>query len=154
MLVNDLMHRGAINIDANDSLSEAINLVNNLNIDRLMVMRKGKLVGIVSDRDLRRAAPSNATVLEIHEMRYLIDKIKIKEIMTPNPVTVRQQDTVAHAAKVMYEKKISGLPVVDHANRAIGVLSRSDILRSVSRPEVNRRGESRRPVNVLRYAKP
>ena len=152
MLVNELMNRGAVNIDANDSLTEAINLVNRLNIGRLMVMQKGKLVGIVSDRDLRRAAPSSATDLEIHEMRYLLDKVKIKEIMTPNPVTVRQHDTVAHAAKIMNEKKISGLPVVDQANRVIGVLSRSDILRSVYHPE-DQREQSCHPIGV-RYAKP
>ena len=151
MLVNELMNRGAVNIDANDSLTEAINMVNRLNIGRLMVMQKGKLVGIVSDRDLRRAAPSNATDLEIHEMRYLLDKVKIKEIMTPNPVTVRQHDTVAHAAKIMNEKKISGLPVVDQANRVIGVLSRSDILRSVYHPE-DQREQSCHPIGV-RYAK-
>ena len=152
MLVNELMNRGAVNIDANDSLTEAINLVNSLNIGRLMVMQKGKLVGIVSDRDLRRAAPSNATDLENHEMRYLLDKVKIKEIMTPNPVTVRQHDTVAHAAKIMNEKKISGLPVVDQANRVIGVLSRSDILRSVYHPE-DQREQSCHPIDVG-YAKP
>ena len=152
MLVNELMNRGAVNIDANDSLTEAINMVNRLNIGRLMVMQKGKLVGIVTDRDLRRAAPSNATDLEIHEMRYLLDKVKIKEIMTPNPVTVGQHDAVAHAAKIMNEKKISGLPVVDQANRVIGVLSRSDILRSVYHPE-DQREQSCHPIGV-RYAKP
>jgi len=152
MLVNELMNKGAVNIDANDSLTEAINLVNRLNIGRLMVMQKGKLVGIVSDRDLRRAAPSNATDLEIHEMKYLLDKVKIKEIMTPNPITVRQHDTVAHAAKIMNEKKISGLPVVDQTSRVIGVLSRSDILRSVYYPE-DQREQSCHPID-LRYANP
>ena len=117
MLVNDLMNRGVVVIDANDSLSNAISMVNKLNIGRLMVMQKGKLVGIVSDRDLRRATPSNATALEKHEIMYLIDKVKIKDIMTPNPVTIRQNDTVAHAAKIMYEQKISGVPVVDQANK-------------------------------------
>ncbi len=152
MLVNELMNRGAVNIDANDSLTEAINLVNKLNIGRLMVMKRDKLVGIVTDRDLRRAAPSNATDLEIHEMRYLLDKVKIKEIMTPNPITVRQHDTVTHAAKIMNEKKISGLPVVDQANRVIGVLSRSDILKSVYHPE-DQREQSCHPIDVG-YAKP
>ena len=100
-------------IDSNDSLLNAISIVNELNIGRLLVMKKGKLVGIVSDRDLRRAAPSNATALEKHEIMYLIDKVEIKDIMTPNPVTVRQNDTVANVAKIMYENKISGVPVVD-----------------------------------------
>jgi len=152
MLVNDLMNRGVVVIDANDSLSNAISMVNKLNIGRLMVMQKGKLVGIVSDRDLRRAAPSNATALEIHEMKYLLDKIKIKEVMTPNLVTVSQDDTVAHAAEIMYDQKISGVPVVDQANRPIGVLSRSDILRLVSHP-VERQDQSCHPISVLRYAK-
>ncbi len=152
MLVNDLMNSEVIIIDSNDSLLNAISMVNELNIGRLLVMKKGKLVGIVSDRDLRRAAPSNATTLEIHEMKYLLGKVKIKEIMTPNPITVRQNDTVAHVAKIMYENKISGVPVVDQANRPIGVLSRSDILRSVAHL-VGRQEQSFYPISVLRYAK-
>jgi acetoin utilization protein AcuB len=153
MLVKNLMNLGAVNIDVNDTLFEAINKMNELNIGRLMVMQKCKLVGIVSDRDLRRAAPSNATALEIHEMKYLLTKVKIKEIMTPNPIAVKQYDTVAHAAKIMYENKISGLPVVDHTNRVIGVLSRSDILRSIFHPE-DQQELSCHPISVLRYAKP
>jgi acetoin utilization protein AcuB len=152
MLVKDLMNSEVIIIDSNDSLLNAISMVNELNIGRLLVMKKGKLVGIVSDRDLRRAAPSNATTLEIHEMKYLLGKVKIKKIMTPNPVTVRQNDTVAHVAKIMYELKISGVPVVDQANRPIGVLSRSDILRSVAHL-VGRQEQSCYPISVLRYAK-
>ena len=152
MLVNELMNRGAVSIDVKDSMTEAINMVNRLNIGRLMVMQKGKLIGIITDRDLRRAAPSNATALEIHEMRHLLEKVKIKEIMTPNPVTVRQNDTVAHAAMIMNEKKISGLPVVDQANRVIGVISRSDILKSVYHPE-DQLEPSCHPISV-RYAKP
>lgn len=113
MLVKDLMNSEVIIIDSNDSLLNAISMVNELNIGRLLVMKKGKLVGIVSDRDLRRAAPSNATALGKHEIMYLIDKVEIKDIMTPNPVTVRQNDTVANVAKIMYENKISGVPVVD-----------------------------------------
>ena len=108
-------------------------------------------MGIVSDRDLRRATPSNATDLDKHEIMYLIGKVKIKDIMTPNPVTIRQNDTVAHAAKIMYKQKISGVPVVDQANRIIGVLSRSDILRSVSH-SVERQEQSCHPISVLRYA--
>jgi len=100
MLVKDLMNSEVIIIDSNDSLLNAISMVNELNIGRLLVMKKGKLVGIVSDRDLRRAAPSNATTLEIHEMKYLLGKVKIKEIMTPNLVSVRKDDTVAHVAKI------------------------------------------------------
>lgn len=152
MLVSELMNRGAVSIDANDSLLNAIDLVNKLNIGRLMVMQKGKLVGIVSDRDLRRATPSNATDLDKHEIMYLIDKVKIKDIMTPNPVTIRQNDTVEHAAKIMYEHKISGVPVVDQSKRSIGVLSRSDILRSVSHP-VELQEQSCHPISVLRYEK-
>jgi len=72
--------------------------------------------------------------------------------MTPNPVTIRQNDTVAHAAKIMYEQKISDVPVVDQSKRVIGVLSRSDILRSVSLP-IERQEQSCHPISVLRYAK-
>ena len=154
MLIKDIMNLGAVTIAANDTLYEAIDMVNKLNIGRLLVMNKGKLVGIVTDRDLRRAAPSNATTLEIHEMRPLLRKVKISDIMTPNPVCVKQSEALADGAKIMYEKKISGLPVVDHNNRVVGVLTNNDILRSLFDSKDRKREQASRPIRVLSYAKP
>jgi len=154
MLVKDIMNYGAVTIAPNDTLYDAIDLVNEMNIGRLLVMKKGKLVGIVTNRDLRRAAPSNATTLEIHEMRPLLRKVKVSDIMTPKPVCVKQLETLSEAAKIMYEKRISGLPVIDQANRLVGVLSNSDILRSMIDSKNQRREQFNRPIRVSSYAKP
>ena len=82
MLVKNWMSKPAITIDIDAFMNDAIKLLKNHNIKMLPVMEKGRLVGIVTDRDLKRASASDATTLEIHELLYLISKIKIKEIMT------------------------------------------------------------------------
>ncbi len=95
----------------------------------LPVMEKGKLVGIVTDRDLKRASASDATSLEIHELLYLISKIKIKEIMTENPITVPQDFTVDETAEILLKHNISGVPVVDQYRDVVGTITQNDIFR-------------------------
>ena len=95
----------------------------------LPVMKNSKLVGIVTDRDLKRASPSDANTLEVHELLFLISKIKVKEIMTENPVTLPFDFTVEEAAEVLLEKKISGAPVVDGKGKVIGAITKGDLFR-------------------------
>ena len=92
-------------------------------------MKKGKLVGIVTDRDLKRASASDATTLEIHELLYLLSKIRVEEIMTINPITVPADFTIEEAAEVLLKNKISGLAVVDSAGELVGVITQTDIFR-------------------------
>jgi acetoin utilization protein AcuB len=87
-------------------------------------------VGIVSDRDLKEASPSKATTLDVHELYYLLAELQVKDIMTRDPVTVSPEDTVEHAAQVMLENTISGLPVVDEAGKVVGILTQSDVFRA------------------------
>ncbi len=107
----------------------AITLKEN-NIRTLPVVdKKGKLVGIVTDRDLRDAAPSKATSLNMYELNYLISKIKMKDIMSKNLVVVHPEETVEFAAILMLENKISALPVVNKRNALIGIITQTDIFR-------------------------
>jgi len=129
MLVKNWMSKPAITLDANGSMHDAIKLLKHYNIRMLPVMEKSKLVGIVTDRDLKRASASDATSLEIHELLYLISKIKIKEIMTKNPITVPEDYTVEETAEVLLKHKISGVPVVDQFGAVIGVITQNDIFR-------------------------
>jgi acetoin utilization protein AcuB len=92
-------------------------------------MKEDDLVGIISDRDLKKASPSDASTLDIHEMLYLVSKIKVKEIMNPEPFTVSPDFTVEEAAEILLEKKISSLPVIDERRRLVGIITRSDIFR-------------------------
>jgi len=141
MLVNRWMSKQIITIDANDSMSDAMDLLKEHNIKMLSVMEKGKLVGIVTDRDLKRASPSDATTLEIHELLYLISKIKIKDIMTKNPITVPLNYTIEETAEILLKHKISGVPVIDHHGDIVGIITQNDIFRTIiSLTGVERKG--------------
>ena len=129
MLVKNWMSKPAITIDADASMHDAIKLLKDHNIKMLPVMAKGNLVGIVTDRDIKRASASDATSLEIHELLYLISKIKIREIMTKNPITVPQDYTVEETAEILLKHKISGVPVVDQFSDVIGTITQNDIFR-------------------------
>ncbi len=131
MLVKNWMSKPAVTIDVNESMNDAIKLLKKHNIKMLPVMEKGKLVGIISDRDIKRASASDATSLEIHELLYLISKIKIKEIMTQNPVTVPPDHTIEETAEVLLRHNISGVPVVDQYGTVVGVVTQNDIFKTI-----------------------
>jgi acetoin utilization protein AcuB len=141
MLVKHWMSKQVITIDANDSINNAIYLLKKHNIMMLPVMEQGKLVGIVTDRDLKSASASEATSLEIHELLYLISKIKIKEIMTKNPITVPLDYTIEETAEILLKHKISGVPVIDHFGDIVGTITQNDIFRTIiSLTGVERKG--------------
>ncbi len=141
MLVKHWMNKQVITIDANDSMHDAIHLLKKHDINMLPVMEKGKLVGIVTDRDLKRASASDATTLEIHELVYLLSKIKVKEIMTKDPITVPEDYTIEEAAEILLKHKISGVPVVDHYGDIVGIITQNDVFRIIiSLTGVERKG--------------
>ena len=125
------MNQNVVTVDANDSVVEATKKLKENGIRMLPVTRKGKLVGIVTDRDLKRASASDATTLEVHELLYLISKIKVKEIMTKNPITVPFDFTVEEAAEVLMKNKISGVPVLNGRNQISGIMTQDDLFRAM-----------------------
>jgi len=143
MLVKDWMNKDVITIEEKDSMQDAIKLLKEHDIRMLPVTRKGKLVGIVTDRDLKRASASDATLLEIHELIYVLSRIKVKEIMTKNPITVPFDYTVEETAEILLTHKISGAPVVDHDGKLVGTITQSDIFKVlVSLTGLSKRGIS------------
>jgi len=98
-------------------------------IRMLPVTKKGKLVGIVTDRDLKRASASDATTLEIHELLYLLTRIKVKNLMTKEVITVPPDFTVEETALVLQKNKISGVPVVDSKGELVGTITQTDLFR-------------------------
>jgi CBS domain-containing protein len=131
-LVKNWMTREVITITPETALPEAHRLMTAKKIRRLPVMDMGRLVGIITLGDVREAEPSGATSLSIWELHYLLSKLEIKEIMTPNPVTVTPDTTISQAAKLMLDRKISGLPVVDPQGELVGIITESDIFRMVT----------------------
>ena len=141
MLVRNWMSKTVITIDVKDSMQDAINSLKEYDIPMLPVMKKGKLVGIVTDRDLKRASPSDTTTLEVHELLFLISKIKVRNVMTKDPITVPPDFTVEEAAELFLRKGISGSPVVDQGGQIVGTITKNDLFRVlISLTGVGRRG--------------
>ncbi|MEW6348676.1 MAG: CBS and ACT domain-containing protein [Thermodesulfobacteriota bacterium] len=131
MLVKYWMKKAVVTLDVSDSMRDAISLMKEYQAPLLPVLKKGKLVGVVTDRDLKRASASDATTLDIHELAYLISKIKVGDIMTKNPVTVPPDHTVEETADLLLKNKISGAPVVDGEGRILGSISQAELFRAL-----------------------
>ena len=129
LLVENWMNPKVITVDADDSMLDATKLLKEHNIRHLPVLEKGKLVGVITDRDLKRAAASDATALEAHELLYLIANIKVREIMTRNPITVPYNYTIEEAAELLLQARISGMPVVDKDGDVIGTITQTDLFK-------------------------
>ena len=130
VLVKDWMSTNVVTVTPNTMLSTAHRLMVDKQIRRLPVVKNnGKLVGIVTRGDIRGAEPSSATTLTIWEINYLLAHLKIKEIMTRDPLSVSLEASLAEAANIMLAKRISGLPVVDKKGRVVGIITESDLFR-------------------------
>ncbi len=128
MRIRDVMTKNPITVDSDTYVLDAQKLMKENNIRRLPVVDKGKLVGIVTQHDLLAASPSPATSLSIHELNYLLSKMKVKEVMHKNPVTFPPETPFEEALKLGQEKKIGSFPVVDKG-KLVGIATESDIVR-------------------------
>ena len=130
MNVAKRMKRNPVFVDEGDSMKKAMDLLKEHEIRHLPVLKDGeRLVGILSERDIKEASPSPATALEIREIYYLLDKVKVKQIMTRRPYTVSSTAPIEEAALILREKKIGCLPVVDDG-KLVGILTETDIIDS------------------------
>jgi acetoin utilization protein AcuB len=122
------MQRDVITIEPSTTHREAMQILQQHNIRRLPVLAHGKLVGIVSQKDLLSAQPSPATTLSVYEIFALLDKMPIKQIMTQPVITIGEETTLEDAANIMLTRKIGCLPVVK-GHQLIGIITESDIFR-------------------------
>jgi acetoin utilization protein AcuB len=123
------MSKNVVTINEDDSMQDAMKLMKQHSIRMLPVLKSGSLVGIVTDRDLKRASASDATTLDVHELLYLISKIKVKNIMSKNPISVPPELTVEETAEILLNNKISGVPVVDANAKVVGTITQTDLFR-------------------------
>ncbi len=130
-LVKDWMTREVVTVSPDASLPEAHRLMSDNNIRRLPVLKGGRLVGVVTRGDVRGAEPSEASSLSIWEINYLLAKLKIKQIMTRDPLTVTEDMTLGEVAKIMMDNKVSGLPVIGKEGTVVGIITESDIFRMI-----------------------
>src|SRR5512136_2521199 len=101
MLVKERMSRPVITVSAESSMKDALDLMRREHIRRLPVVnRRGQLVGIVTETDLAKASPSQATTLSVYEVRTLIDRVKVDDIMTTEVVTIPEDTPIEEAARI------------------------------------------------------
>ena len=129
MLVRERMSRHPITIRPDTSLHDALRIMQEAKVRRLPVLdEKAKLVGIVLEKELLYASPSPATSLSVYEMNYLISRIKIKDLMTREVITVGEDLPLEEAARIMTDNRISGLPVM-RGDTLVGMITESDLSR-------------------------
>jgi acetoin utilization protein AcuB len=131
MLVNDWMNTPVITIDLTDSLARAADLMLKKKISMLPVTSEGKLVGIITDRDLKRAAPSHISMPDIKDIIFHLARLKVDSVMSRDPVTVPPDYTLEETGEVMLQKKISGCPVVTYDGELIGIITKNDLFRAL-----------------------
>jgi len=131
MLVRDWMSPNVVAVQASDSVQHAINVMIDHQIGLLPVMEDGKLVGIVTDRDVKRASPSSATLLDIQQALYHLSRLEVGTVMTPHPMTVPPDFTLEETAALFLERKISGVPVTASDGKLVGIITKSDIFKAL-----------------------
>lgn len=129
MLVKNWMSKDMVTVDADGSIQDAAKLIKSYNLILLPVMERGYLVGVVTEKDMKRAIGAEASSLDIHELLFLIGNTKIKDVMTKHPITIPYDATIEEAAEIMLDKKISAAPVVDEKGTLKGIIKEHDIFR-------------------------
>ena len=128
MLVGKRMKFPVITASPDMPIHEVLNLMKRERIRRTPVVKDGRLVGIVSDKDLLNASPSPVTSLSVWEMNYLLSKVTVKDVMTTEVLTITEDTTIEEAARIMADNKIGGLPVV-RGEQVVGIITETDIFK-------------------------
>jgi acetoin utilization protein AcuB len=128
MLVDERMSHPVITLSTDIPINDALNMMKQEHIRRTPVIKSGKLVGMVSDKDLLNASPSPVTSLSIWEMNYLLSKVTVKDVMTKQVFTVNEDTPIEEAARVMADNKIGGLPVM-RGDRVVGIITETDLFK-------------------------
>jgi acetoin utilization protein AcuB len=135
MLIREYMTSHPITVTEDTSVSDAAKLMKERGVRRFPVMRNEHLIGIITDRDLRSAAPSGVVSLDVHErelmpeLHAMLSNTKIKGIMSRDVVTIGPEQSVGAAALLMLKHRISGMPVVDSRGKLLGIITESDIFK-------------------------
>lgn len=125
--VADIMTANPTTVTPRNAIRTAINLMREGGFRRLPVVDRGRLVGIITDRDLRRAANSPFVVREQWYDNFILDHIEVGSCMTPNPLTVEPSTSIVEATRLMRNHKIGGLPVVADG-QLVGIVTETDLL--------------------------
>jgi acetoin utilization protein AcuB len=132
MKIRHFMTTNVVAVSEDTSLHDAKKIMKAHKIRRLPVLKKDKLVGLVTERMLLEASPSPATALSIHELHYLLAKMTVRDIMVKNPHTVSPDMPAEEAMELGQEMGYGGFPVVENG-KMVGIVTESDIVRIMTR---------------------
>ena len=133
MRVRDLMTAKPITVDPETPMLEARQRMVRERIRHLIVVENARVMGIVTDRDIRLNLPSPATSLSVWELNFLLAKLTVGGVMSSSVIVVDPDRPIAEAARIMIDHKIGALPVVE-AGRLVGIITESDFLRAIASP--------------------
>jgi len=128
VFVKDVMTIQVVTVSPEASFSEAMEIIRQKGIRRLPVVKDQRVVGIITEKDLLSASPSQATTLDVWELTTLLSKLKVKQIMRKDVVHVHPNTPIEDAAKIMSDKKIGSLVVLEE-ERLVGIITESDIFK-------------------------
>jgi acetoin utilization protein AcuB len=128
MFVGERMSRPVITVTPEMPINDVLAMFRKEHIRRAPVVKNGKLVGIVSERDLLNASPSSVTTLSVWELNYLISKVTVKDVMTKKVVSVDQDTPIEEAARIMADKKLGGVPVMNGSS-LVGIITETDLFK-------------------------
>lgn len=131
MIVRDFMTKNPIYTNPKELISNVKSTMDREQITKVPVLDdSGKLIGVITKTDLKKTMPSNATTLDIYELSYLLSKITVEKVMKTHPITIQKDATIEEAAKIMSEKGISSLIVMD-GEVLSGILTKTDLFKAV-----------------------
>lgn len=133
MLVRDVMTTNVITVPSSTPLMDAERIMQFHKIERLPIVDKGKLVGIITKNDVLKASPSSATSLSRSELLYLLAKLTVKEIMKRNVVTVTPDMPIEQAVALAQAKRVGALVVLEN-DKVVGIVTTNDIFYKVVNP--------------------
>lgn len=128
MLVGERMTSPVLFVSPDMPVQDALAQMRKERVSRYPVMKKGKMVGIVSEDDLLNASPSDVTSLSVFEINYLLSKITVERVMTHEVVTVNEDTPLEEAARLMADHRIGGIPVM-RGDEVVGMITQTDIFR-------------------------
>lgn len=132
MFVKDIMTAKVITITEDKTMLEAQELMKNSNIRRVPVVDDiNRVLGIITDGDVGRASPTEASTLSRYEANYLLSRFKVKDVMTKDVISVRANSGLELVAGLMFQHKINSLPVVDEKGCLCGIVTDSDLFRAM-----------------------
>jgi len=125
------MNKNVVTLDVNDTIQHAIDLMTEHDFSMMPVVDEGRLVGVVTDRDIKAASPSDASLLDIQRVLSHMSRLEVAAIMSRYPITVHLDVTIEEAAETLLQHKISGAPVVDDESRIKGIITKNELFKAL-----------------------